>query len=47
MKFMFDLVFSIYSWSTVNDTRKKWIKEQSNHRGFFTVNNTNDINDAS
>lgn len=41
------LIFSIYSWSTVNDTRKKWIKEQSNHRRFFTVNNTNDINDAS
>lgn len=44
---MFDLVFSIYSWSTVNDTRKKWIKEQSNHHRFFTVNNTNDINDES
>ncbi|XP_031365331.1 uncharacterized protein LOC102678561 [Apis dorsata] len=41
------LIFSIYSWSTVNDTRKKWIKEQSNHRRFFTVNNTNDINDES
>ncbi|XP_031775836.1 uncharacterized protein LOC105736950 [Apis florea] len=41
------LIFSIYLWSTVNDTRKKWIKEQSNSRRFFTINNTNGINDAS